>query len=28
VVNLNQMGFCIQCHKDEECSHDCFICHR
>jgi len=28
VVNLNQMGFCIQCHKDEKCSHDCFICHR
>lgn len=28
VVNLNQMGFCIQCHKDEKFSHDCFICHR
>jgi hypothetical protein len=23
-----QMGFCVQCHRDEEFSHDCFVCHR
>jgi len=28
VVNLNTMGFCVQCHRDEEYSHDCLICHR
>lgn len=28
VVNLNNMGFCVQCHRDEEYSHDCLICHR
>jgi len=22
------MGFCVQCHRDEEFSHDCLICHR
>ncbi|MDQ1257025.1 MAG: hypothetical protein QG656_1626 [Candidatus Hydrogenedentes bacterium] len=27
-VNLNDMGFCVQCHRDEEYSHDCLICHR
>ena len=28
VVELNNMGFCVQCHRDEEYSHDCLICHR
>ncbi len=28
VVKLNNMGFCVQCHRDEEYSHDCLICHR
>lgn len=28
VVNLNRMGFCVQCHRDEGFSRDCFICHR
>jgi len=28
VVTLNNMGFCVQCHRDEEYSHDCLICHR
>jgi hypothetical protein len=23
-----QMGFCIQCHRDNGASHDCFTCHR
>ena len=23
-----QMGFCVQCHRDAEVSHDCWICHR
>jgi hypothetical protein len=27
-VKLNNMGFCVQCHRDEEYSHDCLICHR
>ena len=27
-VPLNNMGFCVQCHRDEEYSHDCLICHR
>ncbi len=27
-VKLNNMGFCVQCHRDEEFSHDCLICHR
>ena len=22
------MGFCVQCHRDENVSHDCLICHR
>lgn len=22
------MGFCVQCHRDTEVSHDCLICHR
>lgn len=22
------MGFCVDCHREEEASHDCFICHR
>ncbi len=22
------MGFCVQCHRDEKVSHDCWICHR
>ncbi len=27
-VNLNNMGFCVQCHRDEDVSHDCLRCHR
>jgi len=27
-VNLNRMGFCVQCHRDENYSRDCLICHR
>ena len=27
-VVLNNMGFCVQCHRDEEYSHDCLTCHR
>ena len=23
-----QMGFCIQCHRDNNVTHDCFVCHR
>lgn len=23
-----QMGFCIQCHRDNKATHDCFTCHR
>lgn len=23
-----QMGFCIQCHRDNNATHDCFSCHR
>jgi hypothetical protein len=23
-----QMGFCVQCHRDNNVSHDCYICHR
>jgi hypothetical protein len=22
------MGFCVQCHRDNQVSHDCFMCHR
>jgi hypothetical protein len=22
------MGFCVQCHRDNDVSHDCLICHR
>ena len=22
------MGFCVQCHRDNNVSHDCLICHR
>jgi hypothetical protein len=22
------MGFCVRCHRDQQFSHDCFICHR
>jgi hypothetical protein len=22
------MGFCVQCHRDEDFSHDCLVCHR
>jgi hypothetical protein len=22
------MGFCVQCHRDENVSHDCLVCHR
>jgi predicted CXXCH cytochrome family protein len=22
------MGFCVQCHRDQGASHDCFVCHR
>jgi hypothetical protein len=28
VQDLNAMGFCVQCHRDEGFSHDCLICHR
>jgi len=28
LVNNFQMGFCIQCHRDEGASHDCLFCHR
>jgi hypothetical protein len=27
-VNQFTMGFCITCHKEQNASHDCFICHR
>jgi len=23
-----QMGFCVQCHRDNNVSHDCLTCHR
>jgi hypothetical protein len=23
-----EMGFCVQCHRDNKASHDCFTCHR
>lgn len=23
-----QMGFCIECHRDSNATHDCFTCHR
>jgi hypothetical protein len=23
-----QMGFCVQCHRDTQVSHDCLMCHR
>jgi hypothetical protein len=23
-----QMGFCVQCHRDTQVSHDCWMCHR
>lgn len=23
-----EMGFCIQCHRDNNATHDCFVCHR
>ena len=23
-----EMGFCIQCHRDNHATHDCFTCHR
>jgi len=22
------MGFCVQCHRDHQASHDCYVCHR
>jgi hypothetical protein len=28
LVHKFQMGFCIQCHRDYDASHDCFTCHR
>jgi predicted CXXCH cytochrome family protein len=28
LVSDFQMGFCVQCHRDNGFSHDCFICHR
>jgi len=30
IVQYNEftMGFCVQCHKDNKISHDCFMCHR
>lgn len=27
-VQVLNMGFCVQCHKDNQYSHDCYICHR
>ncbi len=27
-VNEFKMGFCVQCHRDNNYSHDCLICHR
>jgi hypothetical protein len=27
LVNNFNMGFCVQCHRDEKVSHDCFVCH-
>lgn len=23
-----EMGFCVQCHRDNKATHDCFTCHR
>ncbi len=23
-----KMGFCVQCHRDNNYSHDCYVCHR
>ncbi len=28
LVHDFQMGFCVQCHRDNNYSHDCYICHR
>jgi predicted CXXCH cytochrome family protein len=28
LVHDFQMGFCVQCHRDNGFSHDCLICHR
>jgi len=28
LVHNFTMGFCVQCHRDENFSHDCTICHR
>jgi len=28
LVHDFQMGFCVQCHRDNHFSHDCLICHR
>jgi hypothetical protein len=28
LVQPFQMGFCVQCHRDEQFSHDCWRCHR
>ena len=30
VVQVHEfnMGFCVQCHRDNNISHDCWICHR
>lgn len=27
-VRKFEMGFCIQCHRDNKATHDCFTCHR
>jgi hypothetical protein len=28
LVHDFKMGFCVQCHRDNQYSHDCLICHR
>lgn len=28
LANKFEMGFCVECHKEEEASIDCFTCHR
>lgn len=27
-LNDFTMGFCVQCHRDNKVSHDCYVCHR
>ncbi len=28
VVNVSNMGWCVECHRDNEASDDCLTCHR